>query len=247
MSNLKLVPYTNSKSLLAVRAEVPSSEIDLSQLTLSPTDVKQGVKYLKPDGTFGTGTLPIQTGTITLTGTSTTLPEGYYNGNTITLGNTDLANLVAANIKAGVPILGVTGSYTGDLKMSTKYIVLNSQGNTISFDTSHSNAFDLDGATPKFLIFWNNYAPTGNDTVIGGDNTHPIIVSGFIDVRNPANPYGEFAQIRSSTWQRYWKWPTRTSEDLEFSCTIGANSASISLKYKYSVFDKVRYECIAIA
>lgn len=120
MSNLKLVPYTNSKGLLAVRAEVPSSEIDLSQLILSPTDVKQGVTYLKSDGTFGTGTLPIQTGTITLTSTSTTLPEGYYNGNTVTLGNTDLANLIAANIKAGVPILGVTGSYTGE--MITAYV-----------------------------------------------------------------------------------------------------------------------------
>lgn len=118
MSNLKLVPYTNSKGLLAVRAE--TSAIDLSQLSLTSDLVLYNTNYVKPDGTIGQGTMPQQTGTITLSGsTSTTLPAGYYNGNTVTLGNTDLANLIAANIKAGVPILGVTGSYTGEMIMET--------------------------------------------------------------------------------------------------------------------------------
>lgn len=62
-----------------------------------------------------TGTMPNNgawTGSITnISNPSVTIPEGYHNG----LGNISVitTNITAGNIKKGVPILGVTGTYEG--------------------------------------------------------------------------------------------------------------------------------------
>lgn len=241
MSNLKLVPYTNSRNLLAVKAEVPSSEIDLSQLTLSSTDVKQGIKYLKSDGTFGTGTLPIQTGTITLTGTSATLPEGYYNGNTVTLGNTDLANLVAANIKAGVPILGVTGSYTGDLNVITSYHSTpqsssDSIEQSITFGGgSDETPINLNGAAPKRIIIY----ISSTSTTYGDISTYLSSSSGrdmitFMDISIDNNTKtGSFCHGHNSVI--YCRQISSIADNLNI--TTSGNSLTIALPNSIQVGD----------
>lgn len=61
-----------------------------------------------------TGTMPNNEAPV-VTMASTTpiaIPPGYYSGGTVTLDDTSLTNLIAANIRAGKTILGVAGELT---------------------------------------------------------------------------------------------------------------------------------------
>ena len=43
------------------------------------------------------------------------MQQGYHDGSgTVTIDSTEQAKIIAANIKSGVEILGVTGSYSGE-------------------------------------------------------------------------------------------------------------------------------------
>ena len=64
-----------------------------------------------------TGTMPnigAQNGTITTKAQQVTISQGYHDGSgKISISSTEQAKIVAGNIKNGVVILGVTGTYTG--------------------------------------------------------------------------------------------------------------------------------------
>lgn len=54
------------------------------------------------------------TGTITTKAGQYTVPQGYHDGSgKVGISTTEQAKIVAGNIKSGVQILGVTGTYTG--------------------------------------------------------------------------------------------------------------------------------------
>lgn len=64
-----------------------------------------------------TGTMPNNGGNdVTLLTTApVTIPAGYYDGSGVAeIDATELAKIIATNIKDGVEILGVTGSYSGE-------------------------------------------------------------------------------------------------------------------------------------
>ena len=55
------------------------------------------------------------TGTISTKAGSYTIPNGYHDGSgTVSISSTEQAKLIAANIKSGVEILGVEGTYSGE-------------------------------------------------------------------------------------------------------------------------------------
>ena len=79
-------------------------------------------KVLENSGTFvykdgvRTGTMP-DNGQLTYTPTTSqqTIPSGYTSGGTISAVTSAIdSNIIAENIKSGVTILGVTGTYTGE-------------------------------------------------------------------------------------------------------------------------------------
>lgn len=65
-----------------------------------------------------TGTMPNRgavTGTIDTVAGSYSIQAGYHDGSgTVSIDSTEQAKIVASNIKDGVEILGVTGTYTGE-------------------------------------------------------------------------------------------------------------------------------------
>lgn len=65
-----------------------------------------------------TGTMPNRgalSGTISNKNDAVTINAGYYDGSgSVTIDSTEKAKIIAGNIKNGVQILGVTGSYTGE-------------------------------------------------------------------------------------------------------------------------------------
>jgi hypothetical protein len=90
---------------------------DTSADTLTAAEAITG-KTFHARGTAYTGTMPNNgavTGTITTVAGAYTIPAGYHDGSgTVSIDSTDQAKIIADNIKDGVSILGVTGTYTGE-------------------------------------------------------------------------------------------------------------------------------------
>lgn len=65
-----------------------------------------------------TGTMPnrgSQTGSIDTVSGTVAIQQGYHDGSgSVSIDSTEQAKIIASNIKDGVEILGVTGSYTGE-------------------------------------------------------------------------------------------------------------------------------------
>lgn len=91
--------------------------MDSSEATAAVGEVLSG-KTFAARGTMLTGTMPNiggVDGKISNKDTAYTIPQGYHDGSgTVSLNTTEAAKLISGNIKAGVEILGVTGTYTGE-------------------------------------------------------------------------------------------------------------------------------------
>lgn len=117
---------------------------DTSQVTATAATVRSGYKFVNSSGQLITGTIPSKGAqTYTPKTVSQTISSGQYlSGNQTIQGD---GNLVASNIKSGVSIFGVSGSYTG--------------GATIGYITS------IERVTENRLIFNTNI--TLRDNIVG--------------------------------------------------------------------------------
>lgn len=89
---------------------------DTSQVTATAATVRSGYKFVNSSGQLITGTIPSKGAqTYTPKTVSQTISSGQYlSGNQTIQGD---GNLVASNIKSGVSIFGVSGSYTGNISV----------------------------------------------------------------------------------------------------------------------------------
>lgn len=91
-------------------------DVDSSTATATEAEVLEGKKFAK-NGRMLTGTMKnngaVQ-GVIKLKNGIYTVPIGMHDGSgTVVIDPTEMAKLIATNIRAGVTILGVTGTMTG--------------------------------------------------------------------------------------------------------------------------------------
>ncbi len=92
-------------------------DADTSDATAVAAEILTGKTAYK-NGSKLTGTMPNKgavTGTISAKAEQYTVPQGYHDGSgKVSISSTEQAKIIAGNIKSGVQILGVTGSYTGE-------------------------------------------------------------------------------------------------------------------------------------
>ena len=92
-------------------------DADTSGATATQAEVLVGKTFGKA-GSILTGTMPNNGGnggTISTLNGDYTIPQGYADGSgKVAIDSTEKAKVIASNIKAGVQILGVTGTYTGE-------------------------------------------------------------------------------------------------------------------------------------
>lgn len=102
-------------------------DVDSSGATAAVSEVLSGKTFAK-GGKLLTGTAPNNgsvKGIISTKGGSFTVPIGYHDGSgTVTIDPTEMAKLIADNIRAGITILGVTGTMSGteDVKAQAKTV-----------------------------------------------------------------------------------------------------------------------------
>ena len=92
-------------------------DADTSDATASTSDILAGeTAYV--NGVKLTGDMPNRgalSGTIADKNGAVTINAGYYDGSgSVTLDSTEKAKIIDSNIKSGVSILGVTGTYSGE-------------------------------------------------------------------------------------------------------------------------------------
>lgn len=92
-------------------------DVDSSDVTATQAEVLATKTFAK-NGSVLTGTMPNNgavTGTISAKAGQYTIPQGYHDGSgKVGISSTEQAKIIATNIKAGIQILGVTGSYSGE-------------------------------------------------------------------------------------------------------------------------------------
>lgn len=92
-------------------------DVDSSSVTATDAEVLMTKTYAK-NGSIRTGSMPNNggvTGTISDKSIPYTISAGYHDGSgTVSIDSTEAAKIIEGNIKDGVSILGVTGTYTGE-------------------------------------------------------------------------------------------------------------------------------------
>lgn len=105
-----------SKDGVATGTMEESSGIDTSDATVTAPDILNGKTAYGKDGKL-TGSMRNNGAvnkTISSKSESYTIPQGYHNGSgKVAISESEQAKIIASNIKKGVSILGVAGSYEG--------------------------------------------------------------------------------------------------------------------------------------
>lgn len=115
-------------------ADTTDATAGAAEILLSKTAYVSGAKV--------TGTMPNNgavTGTISTKAQQYTVPQGYHDGSgKVSIASTEQAKIIAGNIKAGIQILGVTGTYEGEAdKVQAKTVTPAVNAQTVLPDTGY--------------------------------------------------------------------------------------------------------------
>lgn len=109
--------YTAHDKSGAIITGTNTFDSDTSEDTAAVAEILYG-KTAHARGALLTGSMPNNgavTGTITTKAGQYTIPQGYHDGSgKVGISATEQSKIIASNIKAGIQILGVTGSYSGE-------------------------------------------------------------------------------------------------------------------------------------
>lgn len=108
------------------------------------------------------------TGSISDKSTPYSIQSGYHDGSgTVGIDSTEAAKIIASNIKEGIAILGVTGTYTGEgVTAQTKSVTPYITAQSVLPDAGYDYLAQVDVAAISFVVTQNS---AGGETVTIGD------------------------------------------------------------------------------
>ena len=138
-------------------------DADTSDATAVAAEILTGKTAYK-NGSKLTGTMPnrgAQASVITTKDQQVTIQQGYHDGSgNVQIDATEQAKIIANNIKDGVQILGVTGSYTGE--------GVTAQSKTVTPSSSQQTVLPDSGYDYLFQVTVNAIPYTETDNAAGG-------------------------------------------------------------------------------
>lgn len=139
-------------------SDTSDADAAVAEILLNKTAYARGAKL--------TGTMPNRgavTGTISAKAGQYTVPQGYHDGSgKVSISSTEQAKIIASNIKSGVTILGVQGSYSGDCKAQAKEATPSTSQQLIQPDTGYTH---LTQVTVKAIPYTESANTAGGTTV----------------------------------------------------------------------------------
>ena len=144
-------------------------DADTQDATAAVAEILEG-KTAYARGTKLTGTMPNKgavSGTIA-TKEAYTIPMGFHDGSgTVSLDATESAKIVAGNIKRGISILGVEGTYGGEsAKVQTKSVTPTMSAQTVLPDEGFDYLSQVEVAA--IPVTYSDNAAGGQTVTIGG-------------------------------------------------------------------------------
>ena len=142
---------------------------DTTDANASASDVLSGQTFYGASGTKTTGTMANNggvSGTISDLSTPYAIAQGYHDGSgSVSIDSVEEAKIIPSNIKDGVQILGVTGTYTGEgVTAQTKSATPYTTAQSILPDTNYDYLAEVNIAA----IYYNETANAYGTTVTIG-------------------------------------------------------------------------------
>lgn len=144
-------------------------DVDSSDATASVSEILN-TKTAYARGTKLTGTMPNNggvTGTISTKAGEYTVPQGYHDGSgKVSIASAEQAKIIEGNIKNGVTILGVTGTYGGEeINVQSKSATPTFSAQTILPDSGYDYLAQVNLAA--IPVVYTPNAAGGNTVTIG--------------------------------------------------------------------------------
>ncbi len=150
--------------------------IDLTEDDVTSADVLSGKQFHGADGESATGSMNNRgavSGTIATKAGTYSIPAGYHNGSgSVGISSTEQAKIIAGNIKSGVTILGVQGTYTGEgISLQSKSVSYTpsatAQTATVTADPNYDGLSSV-AVTVAAIPYQEESNPQGGTTVTIG-------------------------------------------------------------------------------
>jgi len=159
---------TSGKVLSKVTvAAIPAAYQDVTAVTAAAAGVLSGAKFVDASGTVVTGSMPnngSKSFAVSEFDEEVTIPKGYYDGTgVVAVAEEQQEKFLPENIKTGVSLLGVTGSFTADGTAAA--------ANILSGKIAYSKGSKITGTMPNNTGY-DGYIKNWNDEIVIPEGYH---------------------------------------------------------------------------